>query len=94
MSGNDRGLPPLIPDLSGWFEGLFPQPQGQQGPMVKGKPQEAAGSPAPGTGIEAAIEGVINRLLGRIFSPEHVRDATVYLGVGALVLLALWAALK
>lgn len=95
---SDRGLPPLIPDISGWFEGLFKEPLPSQGPMQRGQPQEPAGNgggqlKTPGD-VGAQIEAAVNRLLAGIFSPQHVRDGAIYGGAVLLVLVAVWAVLK
>lgn len=89
-----------VPDVSGWFEGLFPKPK-EPAPMVKGQPQEPA-SGWQGQGVAAnvsravaeGLETSVTNLAARFFPPEKVRDGVVYLGAAVLLIIALWAMLR
>jgi hypothetical protein len=88
-----------VPDISGWFEGLFPKPN-PPAPMVKGQPQEPASNQGRsvvgdiGRQVGEGIETAISNTLGRIFTPENVRDGAVYLGVAVLLIIAVWSMLR
>lgn len=89
-------------DFSAWLETFRKGPLPDQGPMKRGSPQEPAGNKG-GTlkkpsdiaeDIGHQIEGAVNRILGGIFSPQHVRDGAIYGGAALLILVALYATIK
>lgn len=88
-----------VPDVSGWFEGLFPKPDPPE-PMVKGQPQEPASNQGKsvaldiGTAVGTGIETAVVNVLARMFPADKVRDAGVYLGAAILLIIAVWAVLQ